>query len=170
MDLPRRLALAAIRGYQRWISPRKGFHCAYRVHTGCAGCSALGYRVIRRFGLWDGLPLLRERMARCGAVHALHAAPDPLPARRRMPAAQRGDCDPGCDLSCAPDLPCDAHHGCAGCDGPSGPKGGGGCGIRVLDCCDLSSCCNGGCDWSNGKKNGAKRYADRHGLRQRRRR
>lgn len=170
----RQVALAAIRGYQRWISPYKGFHCAYRVHTGCAGCSALGHRVIRRFGVWDGLPLLRERMARCGAVHdayrrrqadlATNAAAGS--AYRRPPAAQRGDCD----LGCAPDLPCDGHHGCAACDGPSGPRGDG-CGISPRAVCalaDCGDCCS--CDWPSRKKKGANRYEDRDGLRGRRRR
>jgi putative component of membrane protein insertase Oxa1/YidC/SpoIIIJ protein YidD len=40
------LALAAIRCYQRRISPHKGFSCALRVATGGAGCSAYGYAVI----------------------------------------------------------------------------------------------------------------------------
>jgi uncharacterized protein len=115
----RRFALALIGAYQRWISPRKGFHCAYRVHCGGAGCSAVGARLIRRHGLWAGLPLLRERLRRCGAVHA-HA-----PARRPL-AAQRGDCDIGCidlpDLDC--DGPgrwrlCDAADCCSACDWPS---------------------------------------------------
>jgi putative component of membrane protein insertase Oxa1/YidC/SpoIIIJ protein YidD len=38
----KRLALAAIRGYQRWISPRKGFRCALRTATGGDSCSAYG--------------------------------------------------------------------------------------------------------------------------------
>lgn len=165
------LALAAIRGYQRWISPHKGFHCAYRVHTGCAGCSALGHRVIRRFGVWDGLPLLRERMARCGAVHEAHrqrqADLSAVAERRRLPAAQRGDCD----LGCAPELPCDGHLGCAACDGPSAPRGDGcGCGISPRTVCDYANCCDCGCDWPSRKKKGANRYEDRDGLRGRRRR
>jgi putative component of membrane protein insertase Oxa1/YidC/SpoIIIJ protein YidD len=178
--LLRWLALAGIHGYQRWISPYKGFQCAYRLHTGCASCSALGHRVIRRFGVWNGLPLLRERMARCGAVHEAHrrqqadlvapgavAAAEAAMAHRRPPAAQRGDCD----LGCGPDLPCDGHPGCAGCDGPAGPRGDGcGCGISPRTVCNYANCCDcGGCDWpGREKKKGASRYADRHGLRQRR--
>jgi putative component of membrane protein insertase Oxa1/YidC/SpoIIIJ protein YidD len=49
------LLLTLIRLYQRHVSPRKGFACAYRVHTGCASCSHLGYRAIRRYGVWQGL-------------------------------------------------------------------------------------------------------------------
>ena len=48
------VALPGIRLAQRWISPRKRFPCAYRVHTGNASCSWLGYRAIRRFGVWQG--------------------------------------------------------------------------------------------------------------------
>ena len=58
----KQLALAAIRLYQRHLSPHKGFCCAYRVHTGRASCSSLGYRAIRRFGLWLGLVILHRRL------------------------------------------------------------------------------------------------------------
>ena len=49
--LLRALALRAIGLYQRHLSPRKGFACAYRARTGGASCSELGFRAIRRFGL-----------------------------------------------------------------------------------------------------------------------
>jgi putative component of membrane protein insertase Oxa1/YidC/SpoIIIJ protein YidD len=42
MSLAREALLVAIRFYQRHVSPRKGYRCAYRVHTGRCGCSALG--------------------------------------------------------------------------------------------------------------------------------
>lgn len=113
----KRFALALIRAYQRWISPRKGFHCAHRVHRGGAGCSAVGARLIRRHGLWHGLRLLRERLRRCGAVHA---------QARRPLVAQRGDCDIGCiDVPGADcDGPgrfrlCDLGDCCSSCDWPT---------------------------------------------------
>ena len=103
----RRLALLAIRLYQRYLSPHKGFDCAYRVHTGRAGCSGLGARVIRRFGVRSGLVLLRQRMRRCSDVHRW-AHPRP----RRPLAPQRGDCD--CDVG---GLDCDgANNFCSCCD------------------------------------------------------
>lgn len=106
----RELALAAIGVYQRYMSPYKGFCCAWRAHTGGASCSALGARVIRRHGLLAGGVLLRQRMRRCGEVHRhFHpAGPRPL-------AAQRGDCDLGCD---GPGDGCDVCDGCEACDGP----------------------------------------------------
>ncbi|CAG1772357.1 hypothetical protein BAC2_02356 [uncultured bacterium] len=106
------LALAAIRCYQRFISPYKGFSCPYHRYTGRASCSDLGYRAIRRFGVWDGLGVLRQRLDCCGSVYRDHAPP---------PAVlhdQAGFCDLSCDGCDFPtcdflpdsdcsDLPCD---------------------------------------------------------------
>lgn len=91
------LLLAAIRFYQRIISPRKGFRCAYAACTGHASCSALGYRAVRRFGAWHGLLVLNGRLEKCGIAY-----------RRYRPAALQGqagflDCDCGGD-------------GCVDCD------------------------------------------------------
>lgn len=94
-----RLALWAIRCYQRHLSPRKGFSCAYRVHRGGASCSAHGYRMIQRHGLALGLALLRRRLRRCGEAHE-GARSLPNPVLRY----QRGECDL---------LPCDCHPGAA---------------------------------------------------------
>ncbi|MFC7421767.1 membrane protein insertion efficiency factor YidD [Iodobacter arcticus] len=102
--------------YKKYISPYKGFCCAYHVHTGRASCSTLGFRAIRRHGAFTGLAVLRQRMARCGQVYRRHA-----PLQRRPPIAQRGDCD--CDLpgnisfSSFSDA-CDCLSCCNGCDWP----------------------------------------------------
>lgn len=98
-----RLALVAIRAYQRYLSPYKGFVCSYRLHTGRDSCSAYGYRVIARHGLRRGLGLLARRMGECGEQHRLHA-----PQRRSIAHAhaqtglrhQAGYCDLPCDLPC----------------------------------------------------------------------
>lgn len=104
----RGLALAAIGVYQRYVSPYKGFCCAYRAHTGRASCSALGARVIRRHGLLVGGVLLRQRIRRCGEVHRQFH-----PTASRPLAAQRGDCDIGCDA---------LGDGCDSCDGCDWPE------------------------------------------------
>jgi putative component of membrane protein insertase Oxa1/YidC/SpoIIIJ protein YidD len=108
-----RLALLTIRAYQRHVSPRKGFSCAYRFHTGCASCSNLGFRAIRRFGLWKGVPLLQLRLQRCGVAHRRFGA---RPTRRDL---QGGFCDidlPCGDLHCASSA-CDAASSCGSpCD------------------------------------------------------
>jgi putative component of membrane protein insertase Oxa1/YidC/SpoIIIJ protein YidD len=110
----RSAALFAITLYQRYLSPYKGYCCAYRSYTGGASCSTLGFRVIRRFGIWDGLALLRERLALCGAAYRRWVRAR-LPARR-----QKGFIDGACDVGiCLPD-PGDLASGCcdpsAGCD------------------------------------------------------
>jgi putative component of membrane protein insertase Oxa1/YidC/SpoIIIJ protein YidD len=105
----RALALRAIRFYQRFISPYKGFSCALRVATGGASCSAYGHAVIARFGLRRGLALLQRRFELCGHAHERlrPAAPPPHPRLQY----QRGFCDAPCDL------PCDAPGHCAAADG-----------------------------------------------------
>jgi len=124
----RRLLLLAIRMYQRYVSPYKGFACAYRVHTGRRSCSALGLRAVRRFGVFGGLDLIRQRTARCGEVYRRYA---PVAARRPL-APQRGDCDLGCDL------PCDLH----------GPRGLGSSLCDAFSCCD----CGGGSEKKQDKR------------------
>jgi len=116
----RRLLLLAIRLYQRHVSPRKGFACAYRVHTGRASCSALGLRAVRRYGVIGGLDLIRRRTERCGQVHRRQGAA----AARRPLALQRGDCDLGCEPDC--DLPGPRGLGSSLCDVLSGCDCGGG--------------------------------------------
>jgi uncharacterized protein len=130
----RRAVLNAIRAYQRYVSPYKGFCCAYREHTGRASCSALGYRAVRRHGVFAGLAIARERTFRCGVAHRRHRL-------RLVPAlhSQRGVCDVGCDL------PCDG-----GCDLPSGKS--------FSKACDFLSCCDcGSCDWPDRKRKSRER-------------
>ena len=125
----RGFALTVIRFYQRYISPYKGFRCAYSMHTGCASCSALGYRAVRRHGVIGGLSILRERAYRCGVAHRRYSDRPHRPIR-----SQRGDCDLGCD---AP--------GDCGVDLPSGRS--------VSRVFDFVSCCDcGSCDWSDRKR------------------
>ena len=111
--------MRAIRGYQRYLSPHKGFNCAYRCATGRDGCSGYGYRVIERFGLMIGCALLRRRLTLCGDTGRKRAL-----AVNPVLHYQRGDCDPGCSADCFPDLscnnvpnPCD---GCGSCGGDCG--------------------------------------------------
>ncbi len=96
------LALLAIRGYQRWLSPYKGFHCAYRVyHSGSEGCSGYGRRVIGRYGVFTGYRLLQRRMGDCSA--AAERLREQRRPRMQITRSQAGECD-GCDL---PSVDCD---------------------------------------------------------------
>lgn len=100
--LARALALAAIKGYQTAISPRKGFGCAYRHYSGRAGCSAIGYRAIRRYGLLGGCIVLRRRIQLCGIAYRRS-----MQVQARSHVSQRGDCDLSCGnpCDCGLDLP-----------------------------------------------------------------
>lgn len=117
----RALVLPAIGLYQRYVSPRKGFCCAYRHHLGRFSCSILGCRAIRRHGVVRGLAILRARLALCRRVH------EEAGTRSR----QRG--------SAPCDLPCDGTPGagCASLDADCGRAG------RYVSCCDAAA----GCDW-----------------------
>jgi putative component of membrane protein insertase Oxa1/YidC/SpoIIIJ protein YidD len=75
-------ALALIRLYQRYLSPYKGFCCAYRTHTGCASCSTLGFRAIRRYGVTDGMAVLKKRLHRCGVAYRRFAVTPPLRSKQ----------------------------------------------------------------------------------------
>ena len=63
-----------------------------------SGCSGVGLRLVRRYGVFSGLRLLRRRLKQCSEVaqhaQALHRH------HHRPPIAQRGECDPGCDVGC----------------------------------------------------------------------
>lgn len=119
------LALLAIKGYQRWLSPFKGFVCAYRVHTGRASCSVLGFRAMRWHGVFGGWVLLQQRTERCGVAHRRFGHNGFARAR----VAQRGDCDLGC-------ADCGGDGGI--CDLPSGRGMSSLC--QFADCCDAGDC------------------------------
>lgn len=123
------IVLSAIRFYQRAISPYKGFCCAYAAHTGHASCSALGYRAIRRMGVWHGLAVLDRRLHRCGIAHRRY---HPGALGRQGGFLDCGGCDVGngCDVgSC--DMPSGGGHShSSACDGPSSCGDGGNCDWR----------------------------------------
>jgi uncharacterized protein len=106
------LALSAIKFYQRFISPHKGFCCAHRAHTGRASCSALGYRALQRFGVLGGLSVLRKRLMKCGVAHRRNSG------QRIVLNRQAGFCDLSCDLPCDLDLSgvADVFSSCGSCD------------------------------------------------------
>ena len=68
-----RAGLAAIAGYQRWLSPRLRTSCRYSP-----SCSHYGATAIDRHGLHDGLALTAARLRRC-KVCVPAGTPDPVP-------------------------------------------------------------------------------------------
>lgn len=71
MDLLSYIAVHGIRSYRRYVSPRKSFACAYRLHCGGASCSGFAETAIRRHGVWRGFLLLRRRWHICEQSHDL---------------------------------------------------------------------------------------------------
>ncbi|MEG4168636.1 MULTISPECIES: membrane protein insertion efficiency factor YidD [unclassified Microcoleus] len=70
----RQLAVASISGYQKHISPRKGFSCAHRVLYGGESCSQYIKGAIAKFGLFGAIKASRRRFAACKrANHILKA-------------------------------------------------------------------------------------------------
>jgi putative component of membrane protein insertase Oxa1/YidC/SpoIIIJ protein YidD len=70
-------ALALIGVYQRYLSPRKGYVCALRAHSGGRSCSRYGARAIARAGVRGGGILLWRRLHACGAAAAMRAEAAP---------------------------------------------------------------------------------------------
>ena len=67
-----RLAIGAIRAYQRWISPLLGMRC--RFHP---SCSSYAVSAIQRHGVMRGSLISLYRLGRC---HPLHQGGfDPVP-------------------------------------------------------------------------------------------
>jgi uncharacterized protein len=102
-----RLSLAAIGGYQRHLSPRKGYACAYRIAHGGTGCSGFAKQAIHDAGLVAALPLIRARFAACrDAAKELREAPAARDKSRKQ------GCGSGCDCTGCSDIPCGHGHGC----------------------------------------------------------
>ena len=136
----RHALIAVIRAYQRYVSPHKSYGCAYRLVHGGSGCSGVGLRLVRRFGVWHGLRLLRQRF-----IHCQHAHQQRLASLRGQSGAI------GCEeaLCCgAGDAACSGLCGRITADSHSAPPPPtanaaqrhqrGHC---DLSCCDLAGCC-----------------------------
>lgn len=61
----RGLAVTAISGYQKFISPHKGFSCAHRVLYGCESCSQYFKQVIAKEGIITAISNARGRFQEC---------------------------------------------------------------------------------------------------------
>lgn len=79
----------SIRLYQVWLSPYKGFCCAYRHRTGRCSCSEYARRLVLRRGplaLLQGLP---RQFARCRQAYAAIQAEAAEPEEASGPGEQR---------------------------------------------------------------------------------
>ena len=78
-------AVRCIDWYQRNVSPRKGFSCAYRVRWRGDSCSGEVKRAFERGGLFCGLAALPVQAGRC------HAAAQWLSEKRMPPEPTASD-------------------------------------------------------------------------------
>jgi len=63
-------SILLIGAYQRYVSPRKGYCCAYRNRTGGRSCSSYAKCSISRAGFLGGLVLLNRRLRACAVAAA----------------------------------------------------------------------------------------------------
>lgn len=103
-------AIGIINLYQKYISPYKGFSCAYRLGTGGLSCSAYGKLVISKYGVNKGYALLKRRFSDCKFCSE-KLTQNKIEKRKKANLKQAGfgDCG-GCDLPGGD---------CGGCDLPS---------------------------------------------------
>lgn len=63
-------ALYSIDLYQKYISPKKGYRCAYSaLHGGC-GCSGHVKILIKKHGVLKSIPLARNRFKMCREAYS----------------------------------------------------------------------------------------------------
>ena len=134
------LILLLIDFYKRFISPHKGFSCAYRRYHGGDSCSSAVRKIIQTDGCYRGARKIKQQFRLCKvAAQALN--------EQRQASTRNHNADLDCGLSsgcgagdCVPDFGC--------FDGGSGGEGGGShCGdvlVEAISCFDFSN--------DNGKK------------------
>ncbi|WP_460200501.1 membrane protein insertion efficiency factor YidD [Scytonema sp. NUACC21] len=70
-SLSRQISVAAITGYQKHISPRKGFSCAYRILYGRESCSQYIKQAIATEGLRAAIVKSRSRFQACSKANQI---------------------------------------------------------------------------------------------------
>ena len=91
------MAVFAIEGYQRYISPHKGYHCAHAAHHGGSSCSQFAKEAIELNGVVKGTSMLLDRLRDCKTAYQII---------RSTPSPQiRGGCLKGAG-KVAPDIAC----------------------------------------------------------------
>lgn len=106
--------------YQKYLSPYKGFRCAYACYHHSLSCSARVKNIIAEHGLLAGWPLIKQQFKDCHlAYQALETEREKRERekRQRRRQGQQRDClskknQDRCDClsnfgDCIPDLSCD---------------------------------------------------------------
>ena len=79
--------LALIGAYQRYLSPRKGFRCAYGVLHGGGTCSSIGKRLLREQGMVSFFKGMRVQFTACrlAAQQLSEQLQDPNKRKKNQP-------------------------------------------------------------------------------------
>jgi putative component of membrane protein insertase Oxa1/YidC/SpoIIIJ protein YidD len=105
------LISASIGGYQRYLSPYKGFCCAYRVQTGRRSCSAYARAIVDKLGAIALQQAMPRQFERCRLAFETLQTREAAPKKEQKwwERCNGGDCGVGncVDLPCD-SLPCDA--------------------------------------------------------------
>lgn len=151
-----KIAVMMIRGYQKWISPYKGFRCAHNVVYATGSCSCYGEAVFNEYPFFQAWGKLKERFKECKMAAEIYQneTPEQRAERERLQQQQRNQNSNGCGdiastcavLECL-NLDLSILSGCgegigsaaSGCgDGAAGC--GEGCGDIGSGCGDVGSC------------------------------
>jgi putative component of membrane protein insertase Oxa1/YidC/SpoIIIJ protein YidD len=76
------VGVALIEAYQRHLSPRKGFRCAYGVLYDSGTCSSIGKQIMREGGIFSFLRLMPGQFSACKAA-AVHLSAESEEERQR---------------------------------------------------------------------------------------
>ena len=164
----RAFALASIEFYRTWLSPIKGFRCAWGVYSGRDTCSGIGLRAVRRAGLRRGWLLMQRQFDRCTLAAEVLRTEAGAYRRLGSRASQQGflDCDVP-DADCCDLLEC---ADVADCSTGSSRRRGERTGSCRRDCRACASDCSGCCsrrrsNIDEARERALQRARERHGRR-----
>ncbi|WP_265262657.1 membrane protein insertion efficiency factor YidD [Spirulina subsalsa] len=93
-QMTRKTGVILIGGYQKYLSPHKGFSCAHRVLYGSESCSQYVKKMLIEQDLQSAISLSRERFGRCKTAKIILRSETLEEKRRREKKNSSGDC--GC--------------------------------------------------------------------------
>lgn len=117
--LNRSLAVA-ITGYQRYLSPYKGFCCAHRVKHGGMSCSEYAKQTLLHHGLWRAIAVIKQRFQDCKVAASVLNADSNVRGRgrNRSRRQEKNSILGNCDCCSAIDLI--PSHGCSSLEAVGG--------------------------------------------------
>ena len=87
----RAVSLAALNFYQRFVSPYKGFRCAFSIYHNTESCSGQVKNIISSVGLSRGWPLIRSQFQKCREAAVMLTQFDPPEGEHGEKEEQRNE-------------------------------------------------------------------------------